>query len=76
MLFSPPLTRRSHRNQRDGGRPRGGHYTDQVGNLLMIMIVVIIMILMMIMILIMILMVMMRRRMVHLDINFVRKGLS
>ena len=32
ILSSPPLTRRSHRNQRDGGRPRGAHYTEQVGH--------------------------------------------
>ena len=41
ILCSPPLTRRSHRNQRDGGRPRGGHYGDQVGPVLMIVMIMI-----------------------------------
>ena len=43
ILCSPPLTRRSHRNQRDGGRPRGGHYGDQVGHVLMIVMIIIMM---------------------------------
>ena len=66
ILCSPPLTRRSHRNQRDGGRPRGGHYGDQVGPVLIMLMPMLI-----VLIMIMIMFLMIERGVVTMEIRLI-----